>query len=206
VDKKIFIRIINEEISNFDFLGNDQRQEEEEVMNLLKNEDFQKQFICDTLLRKKDKIKIDVLDNFIRDDAGGAFFSTPNSLNIEINLDVEYKYDQTKEPVKFGLTFDGNKVDINIDSDYDPGRWGATTDDAVAPSGGDWIDYVDWSDITVQLFTSEGDDIEFIAFNRAPEKIKNLFIREYCEDNIERGGDYPIDMKQTDSVQNIPYC
>ena len=52
--KRDFIRIINEEISEFDFLGNEQYLKEQEIVDLLKNEDFQKQFICDSLLSIND--------------------------------------------------------------------------------------------------------------------------------------------------------
>jgi hypothetical protein len=48
--REVCKRIINEEISEFDFLGNEQYLKEQEVVDLLKNEDFQKQFICDSLL------------------------------------------------------------------------------------------------------------------------------------------------------------
>ena len=42
--KKDFIRIINEEISEFDFLNNQQYQKDREYVDLLNNEDLQKQF------------------------------------------------------------------------------------------------------------------------------------------------------------------
>ena len=54
---KQLIKIINEEISGFDFLGNEEYLKEEEDINILKNEDFQKQFICDLLLKRKEKVK-----------------------------------------------------------------------------------------------------------------------------------------------------
>lgn len=203
-DKKI-IKIINEEISKFDFLGNDEYLKEQEIVNLLQNEDLQKQFICDSLINPT-KIKIDVLDNVISDDSSGSFFSQPNHLRVEINLNVTYKYDQSKEPLELSLGFYGNNINISIDSDYDPGRWGATTDDAIAPSGGDWINYIDWSDIDVKLYTIDGDEIEFTAFKRAPVKIQNIFIREYCQDNIEKWGNYPIKERRPDKVQEVLYC
>src|ERR1035437_5253077 len=56
--EKDIIKIINEEASNFDFLGNDDNMKEQEIIDLLQNEEFQKQFICDSLLERKNKIKI----------------------------------------------------------------------------------------------------------------------------------------------------
>ena len=56
--KNDFVEIINEEIKNFDFLGNDEFLKEQEVTDLLINEDLQKQFICDSLLGRKDKVRV----------------------------------------------------------------------------------------------------------------------------------------------------
>ena len=58
MDNKDFVKIIKEEISNFDFLGNDEFLKEQEVNDLLQNEDLQKQFICDSLLNQNGKVKI----------------------------------------------------------------------------------------------------------------------------------------------------
>ena len=58
------IRIITEEISEFDFLGNDKYQKENESIDLLKNEEFQKRFICDALL-SKNNIGINIYDSRI---------------------------------------------------------------------------------------------------------------------------------------------
>jgi len=203
VNTKDFIKIINEEIQEFDFLGNDEHSKEMEVISLLKNEDFQKQFICDALLRKIE-VKNNVTDNMVSDDS--KLFTGPNHIDIEILVEVTYKYDQSKEPVQFELAFVADNIEVDTDSDYDAGRWGVSTDDAVAPSGGDWINYINWDKIKVDLFSTEGDEIEFLAFEHAPPKIQTLFVREYCESNIEDKSDYRIEVERADKIQNIPYC
>lgn len=203
MNKQEIIKIITEEIQEFDFLGNEEHSNEMEIIGLLQNEDFQKQFICDALLRKNE-VKNNVTDNMVSDNS--KLFSGPSSMNIEINIDVSYKYDQTKEPVEFSLSFIGDNIEVNTDSDYDAGRWGVSTDDAVAPSGGDWIDYIDWGKIEVKLYTIDGEEIKFIAFEHAPPKIQDLFVREYCEGNIENKSDYRIEVEPADKIQNIPYC
>ena len=55
---KNIINIITEEVKQFDFLGNDERLKEQENNELLMNEELQKQFICDALLGRTDKVKI----------------------------------------------------------------------------------------------------------------------------------------------------
>ena len=204
--KKDLIKIINEEFSNFDFLGNDQYLKEEESYNLLQNEDFQKQFICDSLINKKN-LKIGVSDARIGGNWEEDNFDDANQLSIEYFLKIEYKYDQAKEPIKFDLNFYADKVDISKSGWYDPGRWAGTMPDSIEPSGEAWLDRFDWRDITVDLYTPDGDEIKFIAFEKAPPKIQTLFIREFCQDFITNHTGLDIRTPEMrDKIQNVPYC
>ena len=45
--------------------------------------------------------------------------------------------------------------------------------------------YLDWSEIDVNLKTKDDEEIEFVEFNKAPIKIKELFLKEYLMDYIE---------------------
>ena len=56
--QKTILKTINEEISKFDFLGNDNYQSLMENIELIENEDFQKQFIADFLTGKSEKFNI----------------------------------------------------------------------------------------------------------------------------------------------------
>jgi len=204
--KKIeFIKIINEEISDFDFLGKDEQAKEDEIINLLRNEDFQKQFICDSLINRE-KVKIDVYDSSL----GGDWEEEPEDareINLEYFLNIEYKYDQSKEPVEFQLNFSSDRIDISKGGWYDPGRWGGTMPDSIEPSGESWFDGFDWGDIEVKMNTVEDIEIEFVAFEKAPPKIQNIFIREYVYDFISDYTNLEIrtpEMK--DKIQNVPYC
>jgi len=206
---KNFIKIINEEVNKFDFLRNEDYLKEQEITDLLQNEDFQKQFICDSLLERKSKIKATVIES--RKRMGGNWeddnFDDVSKATLEYSLNIEYKYDQTKEPLKFDLSFYSDSISISKTGWYDSGRLGGTTDSDIEPSGEAWFDGFNWNDISVDLNTTEGDKIEFKAFEHAPPKIKVLFIREYTESFI---GNYTnMDIKtpeMRDSIQNVPYC
>lgn len=166
--KKQIVKIINEEISDFDYLGNDAQVKEEELLNLLKNEDFQKQFICDILLRKKN-IKQKVTDARI----GGDYeYDEPSYLTLEYFIDYEYQYDINKEPIKFTIDFSSDNIGIDVHSDTDKGDY------YTSPYTEKYYTYIDWSDISVDMFTPDGDEIEFNAFKKAPIKIQEIFIRE----------------------------
>jgi len=198
---KNFIKIINEEVGNFDFLRNESYLKEQEIIDLLQNEDFQKQFICDSLLERKNKIKTEVFDSRIDGDWEEDNFEDVNKLTLDYFLKVKYKYDQTKDPIEFELSFYSDNISISKTGWYDKGSYD------VAPSGDAWFDSFNWNDINVDLNTTEGDEIDFLAFKHAPPKIQTLFIRQFVEDYI---GNYTgMDIKtpeMKDKVQNIPYC
>lgn len=199
-NKKI-IKIINEEITNFDFLSNDERLKGQENIDLLKNEDMQKQFICDSLLNKKNKIKIvEVTDARIGGNWEGDI-DDANKLTIEYYLKIQYAYDPQKKPIIFYLNFDSDDISISKDGFYNKGS------NDVAPYGESWFNSLNWNDINVILSTEDGDEIEFIAFKKAPQKIQMLFIREYTADFI--GNETNMDIRtreMNDKIQNIPYC
>ena len=212
--KTDFIKIINEEISDFDFLGNDASQKEQETIDLLRNEDFQKQFICDSLLSIHDsrkternaKIKISVTDANIGGD-WEEYFDDASHITLEYFLNIQYKFDQNKEPVSFTLDFTSDRISISKGGYYDAGRLGGTPDTDIEPSGDAYYDYLDWSDIEVSLFTSDGDEIEFTAFKRAPQSIQILFIKEYTEDFItEKTMNIGDNSKEFKNLSKTPYC
>ena len=190
--------MINEEISSFDFLGNVEYSKEEEILNTLKNEDFQKQFICDSLINKKN-IKTKVTDANV----GGNWEqgNDASKLTIEYSVEIEYLYDQNKKPLSFTVDFSSENVSVDISATYDPGNWA----NFVEPTSESQYNYIQWSDISVMLFTSDGDEIDFLAFKRAPQKIQDMFIRSYTENFISNNTTSTDNLKK-DSIRSTPYC
>ena len=205
--KKDFVEIINEEIKDFDFLGNDEHLKEKEVTDLLQNEELQKQFICDSLLGRKDKVKIvKIADSYISGNWDEFNKEDADRVSLEYSLDMAYQYDVEQEPLLFNLHFVADKVDINVGGWYDPGRYGGTTDTDYEQEGESWYDGFDFGDIDVVLYTMDGDDVTFTAFENAPPKIQVLFIREYTQNFIESE---TLELKTDDlkdNIQNTPYC
>lgn len=195
MSSKYIIKIINEEINDFDYLGNDAQVEEDELLNLLKNEDFQKQFICDILLRKRN-IKQKVTDARI----GGDYEDDePSYLTLEYHIDFEHQYDIHKEPIKFTIDFSSDNISVGVYSHTDKGNY-------YTPSYTEsYYTYIDWSDISVDMFTPDGSEIDFVAFKKAPPKIQELFIRENVEGFIGNQT-YNTGELNKEKIQNIPYC
>ena len=175
---KLLVRLINEEISDFDFLNNDAYIEEKKYIDLLKNEDFQKQFICDSILNRQ-KIKKNVIDAQISDD-------DPNSLSLEYYLDITYKYDTLKPEIKFTIDFSGNKVNTEADDDN--------------------YTYINWSEFEVNMWTKDGDEVIFKALKNAPTAIADIFKREYIEELIDESANPSTTYLKKQNFRNIPYC
>lgn len=191
--KKNIINIIKEEVKDFDFLSNRENIENTELINLLKNRDFQKQFICDTLLNN-DKIKIlntessYISGNWDEGDEGG-------NMNIELYQKLSYIYDKTKNPIIFNLDINGNDVSFHT-STYN--------EDETNYSESRFTD-IDWSDFDVTLSTIDGDNIDFDELYSAPSNIRNLFIRENIEFLISNETSISLDDLNMDNTTHN-YC
>lgn len=181
--KKDFIRIINEEINDFDFLSNELYLKEQENIEILKNPEFQKQFIVDSITKMRDKIKFDDFSAHISNDPDLYSDQHHDDMNLEVDVELQYLYGTAKEPIKFSLFFAGDKIGYHTGYEYERG-------DYWTPSSGEaWYNSISWSDIDVNLYTPEGDEIKFIAFEKAPDNIQELFIRSYVEDAIKNKTD-----------------
>lgn len=201
--KKDFLKIINEEITNFDFLGNDEFLKEQEVNDLLLNGDLQKQFICDSLLGRNDKVRIvEIEDSHITGNWNEGNMEDADRITLVYYLKIEYKYDIDKDSLFFDLNFDADKIDIGINGWSDSGSW----ENYVEPSGEAWFDGFDWTDIDISIYNETHDDINFIAFDNAPPKIQVLFIRHYLQNFIESETLEIRTRDMKDNIQNTPYC
>lgn len=160
MEKKDFIRVINEEISKFDFLGNDAYLKEEELFEMLGTEQFQKQFIIDAITKFKDKINLDNNAAYISNDSNfdDSFYS-PDGF-IEYPAKILYEYDKEKEPIMFEVLFNSNNTDLK--------------------------------EVDVNMFSKDGDDVDFVAFKNAPKKIQELFIETFVKPVIENRGRTPF--------------
>lgn len=173
-------KIINEEINNFDFLSNDADTKYQEYIDLLSNEELQKQFICDSLVpAQSNKIKIINTENaFVGGDYERSDTDDIHKITLEYGLEIDYTYDSTKEPVKLKLDFYSDNINVSAGGEYEKAT------QYTPPSSDAWFDYIEWSDIQVFLFTDDGGEIKFTAFEKAPANIQTLFIREYVSNFI----------------------
>jgi len=171
-------KIIKEEINNFDFLGVNSNQNSLDNKELLSNFDLQKQFICDSI--EKNNIKIKSVDyanltgNFDVDSLEDEI-----KFNIEYDITVEYNFDSTKKPILIKLSFSGSNIGVELTGIDDKG------DNITAPHFEPYIKKVYyWNDIDVTFSDKFDNNINFTAFEEAPVKITELFIKSYLDDYI----------------------
>lgn len=171
-------KIIKEEINNFDFLGVNSNQKSLDNKELLSNFDLQKQFICDSI--EKNNIKIKSVDyanltgNFDVDSLEDEI-----KFNIEYDITVEYNFDSTKKPILIKLSFSGSNIGVELTGIDDKG------DNITAPHFEPYIKKVYyWNDIDVTFSDKFDNNINFTAFEEAPVKITELFIKSYLDDYI----------------------
>ena len=151
--QKELIKIINEEISDFDFLNNDKQLNEIKDIELLNNIDFQKQFIVDFLLHPE-KFNVDLVDTELEEE----LLNDEGLLTVKYHISITYKYDTNEEPINFDLIFSSDGIPTNKE--------------------------INWEKFTVDLFTTDGDEIKFKAFKSAPSNIKKIFIREFINEYV----------------------
>jgi len=187
MNNNVFIKLIKEELSEFDFLGNDAQHGEEDNINLLKNEDFQRQLIVDSLL-ESNKIEVDIKNSSVDNDWEGDVDAN-SKLSIEYIIDVVYNYDKNNEPVEFELGFTCE-----------------TTPITGTEEGKSWYETFDWNNIDVSLSTLNGDDVKFKAFEKAPDEIKAIFIREFVKDFVADATNADSHTEKTqDVVQDVTH-
>ena len=196
---KSIIKIINEEISDFDFLSNDKYTKDQESINLIRNEDFQKQFICDSLLKRKEKIKtLDVVQSHF-----DSNWEKNGYLGLDYIVELAYTYDVTKQPAKFGIQFVGERISFSLDGRQTPGDYHTPGTDE------EWFKNIKWQDIDVNMFMigESDDDVEFLAFEHAPQRIQDLFVRDFIGNFIgewaSKGMGTPADY---DNASKLGYC
>jgi hypothetical protein len=177
MNKVSVIKIIKEEIGGFDFLGNEEYLKEQENVDLLQNEEFQKQFIIDSITNFKEKIDIiEVETQYLQEpdysrteDGQGS-----DSINLEYFITVKYNY--MGNEVTFKLSFYADNLTISWSS------WSSSGDGQfIAPEGETDLTDIDWGDITPILRSMDDDDIDFTAFDKAGGKTQELFVRSYMD-------------------------
>jgi hypothetical protein len=166
------LNIIKEEIENFDFLGIEKLKEDENIVNILNDKNFQTQFVNDVLTNIDDKNKFkksDVLYKHISNDTNDFIDEAP--LSIDFNFELIYNYNNQDIPLT--IFFDGENIyyDMNVDREYQthdlPGSLDLSFND------------IDWNGIKTNIYDSNGDEIEMNWLKKS--KYYGNFVKAFVE-------------------------
>lgn len=189
MERKKLIILINETISEFDFLSNDEDQKYLDYVKKIEDPVFQKQFIYDVINYKfPEKLKtseelVHFEDNLDVDIKG---------MSIDLNVSVEYEYKD--DVLKFDLTFTGDNVEYDYDEDVSP----RIRDYEGHHTG--WFTHINWDDINVTLFSDDGQEIKFTVFENVSDHVQNIFIRMFVQHVIQNES---LEVKEKWNVPHI---
>jgi len=183
--KKNIVKIIKEEIDNFNFLNSDDYQQHNEYLSLLKNIDFQKFFI-ESVLRQPNNVE--KKDEYLTDVTGSWDDSENETGNIsfEYETDVVYKQSQNTEPVEFNIQVNADNVNLYVNVNSDKGDY------HTAPHSEGWLSDINWYDMNVLLLSNDGDEINFEEYQKLSSGDQEKFIRFFIEDFFTKRTSMPI--------------
>jgi hypothetical protein len=141
--KKQIIRLINEEISGFDYLNQEQLQEEDNVENVLKSKDFQTKLVHD-MMNSFNNTNI-FKNKEVIEQSSNVEELEPDSvqgLNIEYIVDFIYNYQGKDMPIS--VIIEGNDIWQDLHVDRDSGDY------YTPPSVESKLDF-DWMDINSKI-------------------------------------------------------
>lgn len=146
--------------TEFDFLSTEKRNAHEDLMHLLNDPKFQKQFMVDSLLSSDKKINFLIKNSNISVDED-ELMNPINKIILDHHIVIIYIYDTTYNDVKFELLFNSDNL-LNSNNE------------------------LDWESISVRMVGSDNTEIIFKEYKNAPLNIKRLFLKEYVGDIISQ--------------------
>jgi hypothetical protein len=148
---KSLIKIINETISDYNFLSMNEISEEENLKNIIKSKDFQIQFIND-LINNFNKTKFKDIDISYKEVKQDVIHNDSYSLSIEYTVEFKYSFDNVE--YQFLMLLNGNGINSN--------------------------DSIKWNNINIKLFDKNGNEININWLKNNP-RLYEVFIRSFVE-------------------------
>jgi len=152
MDKKHVIRLINEEISGYDYLDQEKLQEEDNIEGVLKSKDFQTKLVHD-MMNSFENPNI-FKDKEVIEQSSNVEELEPDSvqgLNISYIVDFNYNYQGIDMPLS--IIVEGNDMWQDLDVVRDTGDY------MTPPSAEATLDF-DWMDIQSKIMYDGAVEVE----------------------------------------------
>lgn len=173
-DKKL-IRAINEEISNFDFLNQEELQEENNMVDFLKSKEFQTRLIYD-LMNRFNNNTIFKNKEVIEQSSNVEELEPDSSQRLNVTYVVDFNYDFNGRDLPLSIIIEADNIwqDLSVKhvtGDYD-----------TEPSTNTILDF-DWSDFRVKvMYDGETEvDLEWL-YNNKP--VFKTFLERFIGDLV----------------------
>ena len=164
------LELIKEEVSGFDYLNNDKTNKEKESTEILNDNDFQLNFINDSINNSPE------IARYVTNDDLNTFFRKYGEIkdeyiDAEITIGYKYGYSSDNEPADFKIEFIADKVNIldgELNSEED-------------------IENINWLQFNVILKAKNNIVINFNTFNSISDEKKIQFIKTNIKDILIEG-------------------
>lgn len=173
---KNLVRIINEEISGFDFLNQKQLQEEDNIENTLKSRDFQTKLVYDLLNNFNNPAVIK--NKEVIEQSSNSEELEPDStqrLNVSFIADFTYNYNGIDMPLTIIIEGDNIWYDLNVKHDRG--------DYYTPPSTESNLDY-DWKDISVKVMYDGAIEVD-LDWLYKNDKVYQKFVDYFVNDLLD---------------------
>jgi len=164
--KKNLIRILNEEVSNFDYLSQEQIQEDDNVEQVLKSRDFQTKLVYD-LVNSWNNPNIIKNKEVIEQSSNVEDLEPDSTQRLNVSFIADFKYDYNGQELPLSIIVEGENMwqDLNVTRD--------AGDYYTEPTADATLDY-DWKDIGVKIMYDGAIEIELNWLYENEEKYKKF--------------------------------
>ena len=170
---KNIIKLITEEIEEFDFLDTEKEQQNSKFNNILNSKSFTNRFINDVAFNFEDKIKFDKSNELSAVVNDEEIINGNESLDIDYDVDIKYLMNGKYLPLAIGI--EGQGVPYELGSSYEQG-------DHMHPSYSNvWFENINWDEIKVKLYDKDGTLINEELLEGVDLNTKERFIRNFIE-------------------------
>jgi len=171
---KQLIKVINEEVSNFNFLNLDELNKEENHSSVLNSGDFQKKLIHSLIINDNQNIRDWQNPSNIVAPVENTGFEDEEVIPY-IDSEFSFTYIYNGNPYKLELIVEGKKIPIYSKGESFKGNY-------YQPSESAPLDYTDYSHLDFAFFDSEsGERIKMDWFDRDDNLKKKLGYNLYGE-------------------------
>jgi len=178
MENKQLIRIINEEISNFDYLSQEQIQEEDNMQGVLKSRDFQTKLVYD-LINNWNNPNI-IKNKQVIEQTSNVDQLEPDSVQrLNVSFIADFNYDYSGNEMPLTIIVEGQDMWQDLQVNRDGG-------DYMTPPSADATLNYDWTEIGVKVMYDGEYEVELDwLYEEKNKKLYEKFVQHFVGNLLE---------------------